>query len=55
MKSSIALALGAVAGSAIADDVLYSKYANHMHKRSINDEGQWNVCTYLFFSMPTSR
>lgn len=46
MKSAIALALGAVAGSAVADDVLYSKYANHLHKRSINDEGQWNVCKF---------
>ncbi|KAG9252994.1 Metallo-dependent phosphatase-like protein [Emericellopsis atlantica] len=42
MKSSIALALSAFAGSALADDVLFSKRHSDM-KRQVNDQGQWNV------------
>jgi hypothetical protein len=47
MKSTVSLmALGAMAGSAAATDVLYSKHYP-MEKRDIDNDGNWNVCTLL--------
>ena len=41
MKTSIALATLAVASSAVADDVLYSK---RHYKRFIDSDGNYNMC-----------
>jgi hypothetical protein len=47
MKSTMSLmALGALAGSAAATDVLYSKHYP-MEKRDIDNDGNWNVCMLL--------
>lgn len=47
MKSALSLAtLGALAGSAIAEDVLFSSRAGNLNKRFVDDQGNWNVCTY---------
>lgn len=56
MRSFATLAaLGALAWPAVADDFLFSKHANHLHRRSMDDQGNWNVCTSSLPSPPPPR